>query len=310
MVLGITYGDEQYTTSIKLNKWSLKTFGRVDVIQDFKRSDIDRDFYEANRKVLDCKRGGGYWLWKPYFILKALNSVNEGDYVLFIDAGAIVIKSIKKLIRIMERDSQPIFLSSSLLQNGDWCKKQTLIAMGCDCDAAKKRPQPEGGFVLLKKCNKSYEFVNEWLKYAKNFDLISDCSEKESRDQYPSFHEHRHDQAIMSNVSYKMGIEPYKGVGRRSEYCYYVRFGNDFFGYTREDLIKLYLTERNRDFFKNSNYGRIVINTRIDTNEKGKFLYLLVRKLSEALLCDTYGVLMSKYYVSKFLRKNKKLNAK
>ena len=45
-------------------------------------------FYQLNREILDAECGAGYWAWKPYFILEALEHLKEGDVLFYCDAGS------------------------------------------------------------------------------------------------------------------------------------------------------------------------------------------------------------------------------
>ena len=68
----IVFGSEDY----KFAKQSLVESAApyFDHCFSFSKEDIEEEFYQANSKILDQKRGAGYWLWKPYFIFDVLNS--------------------------------------------------------------------------------------------------------------------------------------------------------------------------------------------------------------------------------------------
>jgi hypothetical protein len=56
----------------------------IDTILSWTRDKLKAtDFYEQNRQILDRPRGGGYWLWKPYIILDALQKSDPGDVILY-----------------------------------------------------------------------------------------------------------------------------------------------------------------------------------------------------------------------------------
>ena len=51
------------------------------------------------------KRGGGYWIWKPYFILKTLKEkIKYNDYLIYSDSGSVYINSAYYLLSVMIRD--------------------------------------------------------------------------------------------------------------------------------------------------------------------------------------------------------------
>ena len=50
----------------------------------YSREDIEKtEFYKDNKEILDSEMGDGYWLWKPYVILDAMNKLDEGDVILY-----------------------------------------------------------------------------------------------------------------------------------------------------------------------------------------------------------------------------------
>ena len=69
MLYFLVYNDN--TDNIYLDKLlqSVKMYGEEFNIIIFEKNDIDNDFINKNKSILNCNRGGGYWLWKPYIIL-------------------------------------------------------------------------------------------------------------------------------------------------------------------------------------------------------------------------------------------------
>ena len=76
MGVHITYINYASGNFLKSQKYSLNNalkLGCVDEVFSYTFSDIDTKFHNDNKEILNNKKGGGYWLWKPYFILKSLN---------------------------------------------------------------------------------------------------------------------------------------------------------------------------------------------------------------------------------------------
>ena len=63
-----TFGDSNF----KLQKKQLTKLAEYsnffDNIFSFSPKDIDKNFYEKFKVILNQERGAGYWLWKYYFI--------------------------------------------------------------------------------------------------------------------------------------------------------------------------------------------------------------------------------------------------
>lgn len=301
MIVAVTYGDKQYDLSCKLNLWTARKIGRADKIMRYSREDIDSDYLEQHKDIFSVKRGGGLWLWKPYIILDALSRLSEDDYLMYLDSGAYYVNSIRKLVNQLEYEKKCILFSSSILLNKEWCKKSLMDSYLDQNELSDfmNRSQAEPGYILIKKCQQSMQFVEEWLSLQENYENVCDVVDKSN--EYPFFKEHRHDQSTLNIVMFKHGLRPNKGFSGRSEYKYYVKFKDgEFFGYSKEELIELAAKECNQDYYKMSNYGRIVINTRIDTTNVFTFTLRLIKKTLMVLLEDSVYKYIANYKMGKY----------
>lgn len=117
MIWAITFSDQNYKRSACLNSFTAKIFGKADKTKVYSPECFDENFLVENQEILAEKRGAGYWVWKFYIILKTLQKCNEGDYVMYLDAGAYYVRRIQYLIDNMEKIDSEVFLSSILLPN-------------------------------------------------------------------------------------------------------------------------------------------------------------------------------------------------
>ena len=66
-------------------------------------SSISAGFKRNHSKILTQARGGGYWLWKPYIILKTLvEDMVDGELLMYQDAGAYIIHDAGPLLKLCE----------------------------------------------------------------------------------------------------------------------------------------------------------------------------------------------------------------
>jgi hypothetical protein len=82
----INYADKKFYDAQKACSDSGLKFG-FDKVISYSVDDIDEDFFNKNRKILENWRGAGYWLWKSYFLLKTMEKLDDGDYVWYNDSG-------------------------------------------------------------------------------------------------------------------------------------------------------------------------------------------------------------------------------
>lgn len=102
----ITYGNKLYYESLQRIKEQASSVGCFDKIITYTDADLPEEI--CNHSLMQYKRGGGYWLWKPYFILKTLLEVaQEGDIVVYSDAGSEVFKhkSWNLFFKMMEKQA-------------------------------------------------------------------------------------------------------------------------------------------------------------------------------------------------------------
>ena len=163
------------------------------------------NFYKNNYKLLDDKRGAGWWLWKPYVILDAIEQVDEGDIVVYCDCGDMFSPG---LIPYLEQNIGKDDLSLLLLgghPNRQYTKKDCFIGMDCDEEDYWNSTQLEAGFMVWKACAQSARIVNDWLKYCLDFDILNDEPSTKGEESF-DFKEHRHDQSILTNLAIKEGL--------------------------------------------------------------------------------------------------------
>ncbi len=206
----VNYADKAFYRSQKINGVTARLFGHFNRILSYRPSDIDPVFFEKNIEVLSQPKGGGFWLWKPYFILKALKTVQEGDFVFYSDSGAFFVKPVLPLIQELEKSKQDI-MCFELDERFEyqWTKRDCFLLMDQDHPADVQSLQRMATFSLFKKTKTSMNFVIEWLKYAQDSRVLTD-STSDTNNNYPGFEAHRHDQSIFSLLTKKYQIKAFR----------------------------------------------------------------------------------------------------
>ena len=80
--------------------------------------------------------------------------------------------------------------------------------MNCDEQKYYDAPQIDASYQVYKKCDFVMDFLNEYLKYSENENIITDAPNI-TLPNLPEFIDHRHDQSILSNMAVKYGIKLY-----------------------------------------------------------------------------------------------------
>jgi hypothetical protein len=165
--------------------------------------DLDQDFLIKNRKHFEYTRGYGYFVWKPYLILKKIIEVNDGDFVFYGDCGDDFIMNPYQHILEKIKDNDYYIISNKFINN-HYTKRDCFIKMNCDNEMYYLCNQIEAGVCGFKKTNQTISLLKEWLNYCSDFDIISDEIKTQN---FPEFIDHRHDQSILTNLIVKYEIK-------------------------------------------------------------------------------------------------------
>ena len=209
MKIFLTSSNALYQRSRDFNARCALKYGKFDrvIIYDNDK-DIDDDFMEKNKEILSIKRGAGLWLWKIYFVHKALmEECAEGDILFYLDAAGFFFRNVSPLISSMSDD---IFAVALPYIEEEFTKAETFQLMDLDEDKYKKTNQFQASYMAFRKSERSVNFVNEWLKYGQDINIISPFHNKGA--QIDEFHDHRMDQSIFSLLCKKYSISNHPEV--------------------------------------------------------------------------------------------------
>lgn len=209
MLYAINYADHNFSMAQKLNCQTAISKGKVDRVISYTSCDLDEEFKKRNSSILNQTRGGGYWLWKPYVILKTLEKISNDDYVFYADSGSYYINSVWNLVEVMEKNNDSIMCFQMPLVEKAWTKRDAFIIMGCDNDYYKNSMQIMATCLLIKKNIVTVNFVKKWLDYCENEQILTDLTNQKGTND-DLFADHRHDQSIFSLLCKQEGIKPYR----------------------------------------------------------------------------------------------------
>jgi hypothetical protein len=235
----VNFATLKFYAAQQRNAETAVTVGGFDEVICYGPRDIDRQFRVRNRSLLRSRIGAGYWLWKPYFIKRALDLLSQGDFLFYCDSGSHFVDRIDPLIELAARTQQPVIPFELIHLERCYTKRETLILMGCDAARFTDTGQRQAGLILFQKSAFAEKFVDEFLELAQDPRLITDTKSRLGPD-YADFVAHRHDQSIFSLLTKRYGLAAYRDP---SEY------GNDL-----------------REEYPASTYGQLIDLTRSRTS--------------------------------------------
>ena len=169
-----------------------------DIIYNFRRSALDAKFSTKNKHILDLPRGAGYWVWKPYVILKAMEASPENSLILYADSGVVFKKSLHKLLKHFKEFDKVLVGYGTPIPLEMQLKKESYEAFPFQITQNILDSQALWGFFLgLKNTPANRHFVKMWLQACEDVNAVSDAPLDPSH-QNPRFDAHLHDQALLS----------------------------------------------------------------------------------------------------------------
>lgn len=212
--IAINYADRCCQKQQVQNCKSALEFG-ADECRMYSLHALDMEFIKANRVTLSQRKGAGFWLWKPYVILRSLMELKEGDILLYSDAKVKFIKPLKPLFGLAEE--QDVVPFNGMMQEGEGTKRDAFVLMMCDEDMFVKSRQRTARYIVFKKSMRSIQFVAKWLEFSMNPSILTDKPNESGLPDYALFRGHHYDQSIFSLLTKKWGLKAWPDAGEWGE---------------------------------------------------------------------------------------------
>ena len=165
-------------------------------------------FYDAEGK---WTRGFGWFCWKPFVILDALERFcNDGDVVMYTDADCYPMNDLTPFYDHADKHGVMLFAAAGFKQ-GHWCKRDCDDEMGM---SFREKQAGNARYMLFKKGATVHkenviggdvrdEILKPWLHYAS---IKKATTFEKSENEYPDLQQHRCEQAILTNLAHWYGI--------------------------------------------------------------------------------------------------------
>jgi len=217
----ISYGDEHFSESLERIEKQAQSLGFFDRVVAYTLKDLPPCI--TSSPLFAYKRGGGYWLWKPYIIHKTLQDCALGDVVYYVDAGCRLNDESEEWAQYRElmKEHDAIFFQyrsdfdyrwaglCSAPQNNStrirhWTKPLTTdyFTKYFGSPSFLDYNKIWGGAMIVKK-TKENRIIDEWLAISLfHPELVVDPFGEELSRLPDTFNVHRHDQSIITPLVY------------------------------------------------------------------------------------------------------------
>jgi len=208
----ITFSGSAYNETTGRTARDYAKFG-VDTFRCYDDSWLmEQEFYTLNRWIFEVPnmRGMGWFCWKSFIIMDALEREPEGGIVAYVDGDTFPIADLTPLYTQCAKEGA-MFFNAYGCDNRQYCKRDCYVVMGQDHPPyTDHRTAGVARFMLFQRGPwKPKQFLMEWLTYCVNpkattFDASTIAPE------YEGFGQHRTEQAIMTLLTYKYGYKLYR----------------------------------------------------------------------------------------------------
>lgn len=189
-------------------------YGFFDEVKRLNENDLDDYIKPIVKHIIDNYsrndgwkgRGYGYWIWKPYLILKELKSLNEGDILAYLDIHTHFDKikyQYDEILNVLENDEHHMIISKGYFN--DFMFTTTYLKNIIEEELNYKftedqllEVQRDAGIIFIKKCDFTIKFFEQYFNIMLNhIDAITD-DHNQDIDNHSTFVENRHDQSVCS----------------------------------------------------------------------------------------------------------------
>jgi len=171
-------------------------FDKIFVYEPKNLSDYNRSF---------PGRGAGHWWWKATVQSLALSQIDDGDLLLYMDAGFYINKYAKnafdQYVDIVNNNAGLLTFSTPSIEK-NWTKRDLFKLLDCDTIEYTDSTQIGSGLVLYKKNDASIKFLQEYQ--AVSFINHAMDDHPSYNENYSGFIEHRHDQSVFGLLLKKL----------------------------------------------------------------------------------------------------------
>jgi hypothetical protein len=205
----ISYGCEKYALQREVFRTAAVSSAFFDAVTIFTPEDFDEGFASRMRETLNISKGGGFWLWKPYFIKKTLDSLEEGDVLVYCGANCVLNSTGKKrfdgyIERLLTCDTGALAFELPHTEC-EYTKLEVFHHFNSSEEVIRSR-QLMATIVMLRKCQHSCMMVDAWFETASAHPFLF-TDELRTLPQGRDFISHRNDQSIFSVIRKMYGVD-------------------------------------------------------------------------------------------------------
>ena len=203
MIIFTTFTSTGYEAARDRILNEIKASGKFDLSYSYNENQLTPELLSS--PTFQIKKGLGHYSWKPDIIWQTMNKANEGDIIVYLDAGCSVFpcKEWDKYFGYLTEYDILVFRLHQ--RNYQWTRNNVFEHFSSIIKFNWRESFQMGANVLIvKKSTYGMSFVSEWRDYMINrLDLCGDVPKNGMLKEDPRLIENRYDQTILTALTYK-----------------------------------------------------------------------------------------------------------
>lgn len=203
----VTYATRRFRLRQWILGWSAKLNHVVDTVTHWTPEKLLQAGFEDRCKDIKLtERGSGFWAWKPFIIEQSLLRIPAGDIIFYCDVGRrfpykLLDRPLSPFLEWMKQNQQDFMPGVSIAWRGPlavWTKRDAFVFTGMDNPTTHAAASIQASFSIWRSGPASRSFIQQWMAWCSDRRLISDDSSICGLPEYANYHEHRHDQSLLT----------------------------------------------------------------------------------------------------------------
>jgi hypothetical protein len=173
-----------------------------------------------NPEIANQAKGAGYWIWKAYILLDAMDRIAEGDLLFYTDAGISYIDDPRPVFALAQDRDIVLFNVARLPGTHRYLtKRDALVLLGADNAQHWDERLVQAAVGIYRVNRKTRAFVREWLEAMRDPRVLTDMPNCCGLANFPEFQVHGHDMSVLAVIAKRHGIQRtrWPGIPPRSE---------------------------------------------------------------------------------------------
>lgn len=206
----LSFANRRYGGSLARIRAEAASMDRFTSIRAVDERWLSPDYWRVHADtVRRHRRGFGLYTWKPHVIRRGLESLPEGDMLVYADAGCSLnpegSRRLEEYLSLAAADPAGVLAFSLEGTVGEWTKRAALAAFGVDSPSLRRREMVLAGILVMRAGPATVDLVREWEARMADLTIVDDSASPEG--EHPEFRAHRHDQSLFTLLAHARRLQ-------------------------------------------------------------------------------------------------------